>query len=254
MDPTGKRVIETRLSLRNHWLKRGVRVLLVVLVAAWLPGQAHRVRGEGQVTFDLKKVLGRMDRMSKRLKTFSANLEYTKVTVLVDDRATEFGNIFLQHSSSPKILIQFEKPDRKTILFKENSAEIFIPKINQIQEYDLKDHQDLLQQFLMLGFGTRSEDLVKSYDLRLKGDRVLDGDVVIVLELAPKEAEVADRLEKVVLWVSPKSWLPVQQRFHEPNGDYILAKYTSIKVNHRLPGSRFRINANGDVRRLKMTN
>lgn len=243
-----------RLGLFNHLRKRRVWVVLVALATAWALSLAPRVRGEERVPFGLKEVLNRMDRMSKRLKTLSASLEYTKVTVLVDDHSTESGEIFLRHSSSPQILIRFEKPDRKTILFKKNSAEIYIPKINQIQEYDLKDHQDLLQQFLLLGFGTRSGDLRKSYDLKLAGKRVLDGDAVVVLELVPKEAEVAARLEKVTLWVSEKSWLPVQQRFHEPNGDYVLAKYTSVKVNRYLPSSKFRINANGNVTRLKMTN
>ena len=252
--PTGKGVTVVRLSLGKHWLKRRGWVVLVALATAWALSLAPWVRGQERVPFGLKEVLNRMDRMSKRLKTLSASLEYTKVTVLVDDHSTESGEIFLRHSSSPQILIRFEKPDRKTILFKKNSAEIYIPKINQIQEYDLKDHQDLLQQFLLLGFGTRSGDLRKSYNLKLAGERVLDGDAVVVLELVPKEAEVAARLEKVTLWVSEESWLPVQQRFHEPNGDYVLAKYTSVKVNRYLPGSKFRINANGNVTRLKMTN
>lgn len=254
VSPAGKGVTAVRLSLGNHWPKRRVWVVLVALATVWALSLAPWVRGEERVPLGLKEVLNRMDRVSKRLKTLSASIEYTKVTVLVDDHATESGEIFFRHSSSPQILIQFEKPDRKTILFKKNSAEIFIPKINQIQEYDLKGHQDLLQQFLLLGFGTRSGDLRKSYDLKLAGERVLDGDAVVILELVPKEAEVADRLEKVTLWVSEESWLPVQQRFHEPNGDYVLAKYTSVKVNRYLPSSKFRINANGDVTRLKMTN
>ena len=242
------------MRLCKHWPKTLVVAVMAALAAVWALGSGQRARGEERAPFGLKDVLTRMDRMSKRLKTLSASLEYTKVTVLVDDHSTESGEIFLRHSSSPQILIRFEKPDRKTILFKKNSAEIYIPKINQIQEYDLKDHQELLQQFLLLGFGTRSGDLRKSYDLKLAGERDLDGDAVVVLELVPKEPEVFDRLEKITLWVSEESWLPVQQRFNEPNGDYVLARYRSVKVNRYLPGSKFRIIANGDVTRLKMTN
>ena len=90
--------------------------------------------------------------------------------------------------------------------------------------------------------------------MKLAGERDLDGDAVVVLELVPKEPEVFDRLEKITLWVSEESWLPVQQQFNEPNGDYVLARYRSVKVNRYLPGSKFRIIANGDVTRLKMTN
>jgi outer membrane lipoprotein-sorting protein len=125
--------------------------------------------------------------------------------------------------------------------------------MNQLQEYDLENQQGVLEQFLLLGFGTHSGRLRKSYDLRLRGEQELDGDAVVVLELTPKESEVMDRIQKVTLWVSEESWLPVQQRFNEPSGDYSLAKYGSVKVNLYLPSSKFRIQTRRDVTRLKMT-
>ena len=222
--------------------------------ALWIAEGAETVSRENGRPLKLKEVLRRMDEMSGRLKTLSASLQYTRVTVLVGDKSTEYGEIFFRNRKGPQILIQFKDPNGKTVLFGKNKAEIYLPKMNQLQEYDLGDHHGMLEQFLLLGFGTQSDKLQKSYNLKLLGEKELDGDAVVVLELTPKKAEVLDRIQKVTLWVSEESWLPIQQKFHEPSGDYTLAKYGSVKVNRYLPGSKFRIQTQGDVTRLRMTN
>jgi len=193
-----------------------------------------------------------MDDAAKNLKTLSAALEYTKVTVLVDDKSTEWGQIFYHKSKGPEILINFQKPDAKTILFKKNKAEIYLPKINQIQEYDLGQHSGLVQQFLLLGFGTEAEALKKAYELKFLGEEELDGETTVLLELTPKRESVAAQLSKVHLWISEASWLPEQQKFFEASGDYAIARYSNVKVNRTLPSSTFRIRAPKDVKRVEM--
>jgi outer membrane lipoprotein-sorting protein len=201
---------------------------------------------------DLKEILSRMNETAKHLKTVSSDLEYTKVTVLVNDRSTEYGELYFRKSKNPEILLKFEKPDPKVILFRKNKAEIFLPKTNQIQEYDLQRHSGLVQQFLLLGFGTDSDDLKKSYDVKFTGEEQLGGDTAAVLELTPREQSVASQLSKIQLWISEESWLPLQQKFFEPGGDYLLTHYTSVKVNRAIPSSTFRINAPEDAKRVKM--
>ena len=107
-----------------------------------------------------------MNEASKRLKTVSANLDYTTVTVLVNDKSTESGQLFFRKGKSPEICINFQKPERKILLLKKNRGEIYLPKINQVQEYDLEQKSDLLQQFLLLGFGTDTNELKKNYDIK----------------------------------------------------------------------------------------
>ncbi len=200
----------------------------------------------------LAEVLSRMDETANRLKTLSANLNYTKVTVLVDDKSTETGQIFFRKSKNPQILINIQKPEAKAILFKKNKAEIFYPKINQIQEYDLEDHSGILQQFLLLGFGTESGELKKTYELKLVGEEELDGDTTALLELTPRKQSIAAELSKIHLWISEESWLPVQQKFFQPGGDYFIARYTAVKVNRWLPASTFQLPAPKDAKRVKM--
>jgi outer membrane lipoprotein-sorting protein len=200
----------------------------------------------------LAEILSRMGDARKRLRTLSAVLEYTKVTVLVNDKSTEQGQLFFHKSKTPEIMIKFLNPEPKTILFKKNRAQIYLPRINQLQEYNLEQHSGLVQEFFLLGFGTEVVDLRKSYDIKFLNEEDLDGDTTAVLELTPRKGSISAHITKVRLWISEESWLPVQQQFFEPGGDYLLARYTGVKVNRRLPASTFELAVPRGTKRAKM--
>jgi len=226
--------------------------LALALLAAGIPSRdAAASPRKGKLPPPLSEILSRMNDSAKNLKTVSADLEYTKVTVLVDDKSTETGRIFY-HKSKKEILIDITKPEAKTVLFKKNKAEIFLPKINQIQEYNLEEQSGLVEQFFLLGFGTESDKLRKDYDFKFLTEEELDGDTTAVLELTPRSESTAAQLTKIHLWVSEESWLPVQQKFFQPGGDYFVARYTAVRVNRQLPPSTFQIPGAKDAKRVKM--
>jgi outer membrane lipoprotein-sorting protein len=223
-----------------------------LLAAAFPPHAAVAGARKRKLPPDLTEILSRMNDSAKNLKTVSADLEYTKVTVLVDDKSTETGRLFYRKSKNPEILIDIKKPEAKTVLFKKDRAEIFMPKINQLQEYNLEEQSGLVEQFLLLGFGTETDKLKKDYDLKFVTEEDLDGDTTAILELIPRSEKTAAQLTKIHLWVSEESWLPVQQKFFQPGGDYFLARYSGVKVNRQLPRSTFQIPAAKDAKRVKM--
>jgi outer membrane lipoprotein-sorting protein len=229
-------------------------VLVVSALAIWVVGVAIPAAGarKNKERLDLPQILSRMNDTAKHLKTVSAELELTKVTVLVDDRSTESGKMFFRNPKSPEILIEFKEPDHRVILFKKDKAEIYLPKINQVQEYDLSQHASLVQQFLLLGFGTDTKELEKIYKVKYLKEEQLGGDTTAVLELTPLKESVAAQLTKVQLWISEESWLPVQQKFFEAGGDYSIAHYRSVKVNRFIPSSTFQTHAAEDAKHLKM--
>jgi outer membrane lipoprotein-sorting protein len=207
---------------------------------------------KNKVSHDMTEILSRMDESAKRLKTLAADLEYTKMTALVNDVSSESGRIFLRNGKNPEILIHIQKPDAKFILFKKNRAEFFNPKINQIEEYNLEQNSGLVQQFFLLGFGTETNELKKSYMIKYLTEELLAGDTTVVLELIPRKEDIAAQLSKVHLWISEESWLPMQQKFFQPSGDYLLAHYTAVKVNRQLPSRTFEIPGSKDAKRVKM--
>lgn len=223
-----------------------------LLLTAWLLASATPGGRKEKASRDFAEILSRMNDSAKRLKTVAADLEYTKVTVLVNDKSTENGRLFFHKSKNPEIRIEIEKPDPKVILFKKNKAEIYLPKINQIQEYDVEQRSGLVQQFLLLGFGSETGELKKSYSLKYLREEELDGDTTAVLELTPRKENIAAQLTKIQIWISEESYLPVQQKFFEPGGDYLIARYTAVKVNRQIPSSTFEIKPAKGAKRVKM--
>jgi outer membrane lipoprotein-sorting protein len=228
--------------------KTSIRVLLAgAMVLALTPPAS----GKGKHHTDLTEILSQMNEASKHLKTVSANLEYTKVTVLVDDKSTQSGQLFFRKDKTA-IRIEFQKPENKIILFKKNRGEIYLPKINQIQEYDLGQKSDMVQQFLLLGFGTDTNELKKTYSVKYGQEEDMEGDTNVLLELVPRKGNVATQISKIQLWISEESWLPTQQKFFENGGDYTIAHYSGVKVNRVLPGNTFELNAPDGAKRVKM--
>jgi outer membrane lipoprotein-sorting protein len=235
---------------------RAVILGLVFWVAApvgWCAAShaAPAPEGQGRPLAGESALLSHMDDAARRVRTISANLAYTTVTVLVNDRTTQNGMLYYRKGRRPEVLIHFSGPQAKVILFRKGRAEIYYPEMNQIQEYNLERHQNLLQQFLLLGFGTETAQLESSYRLRYLGENKLGDQTTYLLELTPLSKEVAAQLKKVELWISDQDWLPVQQQFFEASGDYLIARYSDMKVNQHISPSTFKIEAPG-AERVKM--
>ena len=203
----------------------------------------------------LAKVLAGMDRAADAFSSMAGHLDYTKVTVIVDDHSTESGEIFFEKSKGQtRVMIAFRQPAEKYVLFADEKVSLYLPKIAQVQEYRLSSRQDLMEQFLLLGFGTGGEEMQEAYRISYLGEKMLDGQQAFLLELLPKSAQVSAQLDRIELWISPESWQPLQQKFFEPGGDYLIARYTDVKVNAKLPGKTFRLPIKGKVQTIRPQN
>jgi outer membrane lipoprotein-sorting protein len=188
----------------------------------------------------LESALDRMDAGARDFRTLTANVEHIKYTDVVKDTSTEAGQMWLQKKDE-KMRIEFAKPDQRTILRTGNSLAIYNPKINRVEEYDLGKDRALVDQYVRLGFGTRSEDLKKSFDVSFSGEQDLDGRKTLLLELAPKTEQVRAQISKIQMWVDESAWLPLQQKFYEAgSGDYFIFHYSDIKKNLKIEESRFK--------------
>ena len=128
--------------------------------------------------------------------------------------------------------IELISPDPSTILRDGDRLYVYRPKIRRVEEYDLSKRRALVDQFLLLGFGTSGEELKKSYRVTLQGEDTLGGAKVVRLELTPKSDGVRNEISKVELWIDQATWLPAQQQFYE-NGtrDYFTIRYTNVIRN-----------------------
>lgn len=196
-----------------------------------------RTQAPGKLNLDY--VLSMMDNSAQDFKSLTAAIDHIKYTAVVQDTSTETGEIFVRKDS--KVRIDFQTPDPRTILRNGDNLYIYTPKINRVEEYNIGKNRAMVDQYLALGFGTRTETLQKNYTIALTGEEELDGHKAAVLDLTPKSEEQQKQISKVVIWVDESSWLPVQQKFMEAgSGDYVLSRYTKVMKNLKLGDGKFK--------------
>jgi outer membrane lipoprotein-sorting protein len=215
-----------------------VVVLCAAMAAPWLAIRARAAVSQ-QPSWTLENVLKQLDTQAADFHSLTADIERTKVTVVVNDKSTQSGRIFVR--SDGKMRIELTQPDPQTILRDGDNFYIYNPKIHRVEEYNLGNKKSVVDQFLLLGFGTSGKSLKESYSISLQGEETLDGHKVILLELLPNTDEVRKQLSKIQLWLDESSWLPVQQQFFETgSGDYFIIGYKNIARNVRIPDSQFK--------------
>src|SRR5271169_1723572 len=134
-------------------------------------------------------VLNMMDKSAKDFRSLTADIENVKYTAVVQDKSTETGQIWVVRHDQ-KMRIEITKPEPRTMLRTGNSLFLYNPKLNRVEEYDLGKNAATVDQYARLGFGTRSEDLNKSYLVTVTGEEELDHKKTVVLELAPKSEQI----------------------------------------------------------------
>ena len=204
----------------------------------------------------LEHVLARMDAAAAGFRSMVAEITYTKVTLVVDDKSTEKGTVYFKRRGGKrdfKVLLYFREPAEKLVLFRDGKGWIYRPAIAQVEEYDVSRNREALEQFLLLGFGTPGHQLQKTYHIALAGpgNSQAGAQKTLKLELVPRSAATSRHIRKVELWLSRDTWQPVRQHFIEPSGDYIIVEFTGVKLNAAIPNSRFKLKFRGRVKKIR---
>jgi outer membrane lipoprotein-sorting protein len=184
-------------------------------------------------------VLAMMDKSARDFHTLTADIEHIKYTDVVKDTSTETGKLLVRRDE--KMRIEFFQPDRRTILRTGDSLFVFTPKINRVEEYDLGKNRDLVDQYVLLGFGTKSENVRKSYEVTVIGETELDHKKTVQIELIPKSDQMRKQIAKIQMWIDEASWLPIQQKFFESGSeDYLIFHYTNVMKNLKIGDNQFK--------------
>lgn len=183
----------------------------------------------------LESVLARMDKSAAEFHSLSAKLNKVTFTAVLNESSTESGTIIVRRPKvrDLRMLINFTAPDEKTVFYANKKWQIYYPKILTVQEYDFGKQSALVDQALLLGFGTNSKDLEKGYDLKYLGEDTVNGSKASKLELVPKSSEAREHFTKVELWISERGH-PLQQKVYQPSKDYYQVTYSAIELNPKL--------------------
>lgn len=220
-------------------LARWTFILILSLPAALLAGPRPSPAAQDQPRWTIEAVLKQMDRAAETFRTLSADLEHSKYTEVVKDTSVETGRILVR--SDNKMRIEILQPDLRTILRNGDSLFVYTPKIKRVEEFNLGKNRALVDQYVLMGFGTRGEDLKKGYLLTVLGEENVDARKTVLIELTPKSEKVRSQISKIQMWIDQASWIPVQQKFFETGpGDYFIFHYKNIALNLKIHDSRFK--------------
>lgn len=182
-----------------------------------------------------------MDTAARSFRNLTAKVSWITYTAIVKDKSVETGSIVVSRPKprSVECLIEFTQPDPKKVLFQKRQARIYYPKLNTVQVYDFGKQGKLVDQFLVLGFGTSGKELTNSYNVRVVDEETIGGEKTTKLELTPKSKEAREQINKVELWIVQSGGYPLQQKVFQPSGDFREATYSDIRLNVALPADAF---------------
>lgn len=216
-------------------------LLLATLAAAQQPG--------------LEGVLERMDTASNNFKSAEADFVWDQFEKVVNDTTRQQGKMYFRRSGSQIQMaadITGDTPgDKKYVLYQGSKLRLYQPNIDQVTEYDTGKDKGAVESFLVLGFGGRGHDLLKSFEVKLLGNEQAGGVNAAKLQLIPKTEKARGIFDRILLWIDPARGVSVQQQFFEPSGNYRLAKYSNIKLNEKISDEVFQLKTTG---RTKVVN
>ncbi|MBV8552450.1 MAG: outer membrane lipoprotein-sorting protein [Acidobacteriaceae bacterium] len=185
-------------------------------------------------------ILARMDAAAPTFHAMSSDVEMLTYTAILSDKTDEKGTLTMQKLKSGEVraILDFQgASDAREIAFLGKIVRIYYPNLKTYQDYDVGKNTNVLNQFLLLGFGSSGKDLAANYDITAEGAEKVAGQDAAKLLLAPKNEQVKARLSKIEIWIPNNAAYPVQQQFYEPSGNYRIVTYTDVKLNPPVKGT-----------------
>lgn len=228
--------------MRPSWWRLAPQLLLSVLALAF-PAFAAPDSG-------LEKILAKMDETAAKFRTAQAKFTWTTFNSVVNDvSGSQTGKIYFQRSGGEtEMAADIDPPDAQQVIFSHGKIQVYKSRTGTMDVYDAGAHREEFETFLVLGFGSSGDEMGKSFDVSYGGDEKVDGVDSVKLELVPKSDKIKQHFPKIILWISPQSGISVQQELLEPNGDYRLAKYSSIQLGQKIPGKVFQLKTSGNTK------
>ena len=183
----------------------------------------------------------RLDRFAPTFAGAKAAIRSTRHTAVLNEDETDVGVVTVKKATAGKLrfIITYTGENAHTILMGDEKIEIYYPKANEIQQYNLRKYRDVAQKLFLLGFGTPGRELAANYEVRGVRQEIIDSQPSEHLELIPKSTEVLKLLTRVELWISDRSQCPIEQKFYFPGGNYRTVLYSDLQLNPVLPASVF---------------
>jgi len=190
----------------------------------------------------LDRVLSEMDSAAKTFRSAEAAFSTDHYTKVVDETETQKGRVYFQRRGKDvEMAADIVEPDKQYAIYSNGKAQVYSPKIDQVNEYKAEKSRAQVEAFLLLGFGGSGHDLLGSYDVKYLGSENVGGMNASELELIPKTQQMRNNISRMLIWIDPARGISVQLQLFFPGGDYRLTRYSDIRINQKLPENAFKL-------------
>jgi outer membrane lipoprotein-sorting protein len=187
-----------------------------------------------------------MDAAASNFRTTQADFVWEQYQKVVNDRDTQKGTVYYRRAGKDiQMMAEVKEPERKYVLFKDGKLQVYQPKIEQVMNYVTGKNREEIESYLVLGFGGSGQDLLKAFEVSYQGLESIDNVSTAKLQLIPKSEKLRNTFKEIFLWIDLERGISVQQQFFEPQGDYRLAKYSSFRLNEKIPAEVFQLKTTG---------
>jgi outer membrane lipoprotein-sorting protein len=170
----------------------------------------------------LDAVYAHIDQAAKTFKGLTADITNTAYTAVVDAKNVDTGTIkLLPAKDGTHVLMSFT--DGRVLSFDGHKGRSYNPKTNVVDEKDFA--QNVVNQYLQLGFGATSAQLKATYDIAYVASEKVGNQQTSHITLIPKSPEMRRDMKQAELWIG-ENGLAVQQKIVRPDGDYQLYTYS----------------------------
>ncbi|MSV35506.1 MAG: outer membrane lipoprotein carrier protein LolA [Bryobacterales bacterium] len=196
-------------------------------------------------------VLARMDRAAGEFRSLSATMKRIHYTAVLNETEETDGTVRLKRLKGSTIgVLEFRQPETRTIFINGKTVQVFYPKANTVEIYDASKYTSSMEQIILLGFGTSSTELKKSYDIKDGGSQKINGTATTGLDLLPKSSELKTLITKIEMWIAEGQSTPLRVKFSEPSKNYEQVDYSDNQTNPALPDSAFELKLPVGVKKI----
>jgi outer membrane lipoprotein-sorting protein len=191
---------------------------------------------------DLKTVLAQLDKAASTFKSARAKFQWDQYEKVVDETDVQTGDIYFRRAKAGMdAAVRVTSPDTKQVVFVDGALKLFQPRIKQLTIYDARTKRTEVESLMNIGFGSRAEDIQKSYEVKMEAWEIVDGVKTARLSLVPRNEKLKSSIPNIILWLDPQRDISLKQKFVEQGGNYRLTHYTGVEINTKFSNDVFEL-------------
>ncbi len=181
-------------------------------------------------------LLGKLETKYASIQTVSGSFVQVRDDKAFGEKMTSTANFYLLKPNNFRA--EYQAPDESVNLISGEYSYRYVPKLRQVERYRFRNSgtaQDL--NFMLLGFGVKTDDVLKSYNVKYVSDA---GAGRVGVRLTPLNPENA-AFKNITVAVDAKTFVPEQFSMEQLDGVTVTATLqgASLQIGAAIDKSKF---------------